>query len=233
MHVIIPLYAHHSSKQWKTLLSKSLSGAVVIINPNDGWLNIPDPRDIRAWSELYRALTNKGAQVLAYVDLCRAQQGPNGEWRLRKKPTSDIQRERVVARSICGDHPVGLFLDDYSPAYMTDKTMRWVEALSAGPGPCCGSVINPGTFRDVPSQHVGMTHETNGYPRSAGKHRAWIAYGSAWDPKHASVKALRRGYLFYVHDTAEENKPNPLMSLSDSLDAQLQHAFDMRRKVLI
>lgn len=191
--MIIPLYSHWSSPEWKRLLKSRLTDHYVILNPNDGPV-VDDPSDRKGWQLLAKDLRLAGAKILIYIDVCRAK-WEGEKWCLKAKTLEQYQRELTATEKICP--PDGYFLDDWSP--QGDEHRRAMRQLTEGLNGVI--VANPGCPINQEKWLAGIkfiTHETNGMPR---RHEPnYIALGVAKKPVFI-------GPYSYATDVPESRNP--------------------------
>ncbi len=158
--MIVPLYAHHSSREWTRLLKLPIAGHYVIVNPSDG--PCCQPMEVKHWKKLCQMLADKGAKVLIYIDLCRARLTKD-KWELKAKSSEDYKLELAAAKQF---RPHGLFLDDFHPQNAAhEKAIRWLLRQQVGKM----LVGNPGCEIDRSKwpEIEFIEHETNGLGAAA------------------------------------------------------------------
>lgn len=161
--MIVPLYANADSPEWDKLLKLPLNGHLVILNPNDG-PKLQHRRDIKAWRKLASELSDKGANILVYLDACRAKRVGNG-WELKEKAMVELQQEIEFSR-LWAEKPRGFFLDDWTPQGPKHRKVMisLAERLLGGDYMV---VANPGTGikqSEWPDGIEFIEHETEGMP---------------------------------------------------------------------
>lgn len=191
--MIVPLYAHHSSPQWNTLYrQKTLKGAIVIINPNDG--PIVSDKETKNWAKVAATLRGKGAEIAIYIDAFRARLR-GGKWELEKKSRSELQDELAAAEKISQGY---IFLDDFP-----EKGGNEIIASICGAIRRAGRQIiaNQGTAGSrAYGDFAYIQYESNGMPKDTS--RPFIALGVKSLPR-----GLKVGKFCYVTSAVESGNP--------------------------